>query len=106
MKERISHMGTDKTILRHVSYRPITVTFSNRSERGSISFKKGEIIWYTDGSYTNEGTGAGGVWTWVLLQPRAVHHTISGRSVCLKHVLMRIYTRATGKGISVLRSSP
>jgi hypothetical protein len=53
-------MGSDRMILRHVYKKSFTVRFPDRSE-WKDEFRpdtKGELIWYTDGSKTNKGTGA------------------------------------------------
>jgi hypothetical protein len=65
MKEPI-HMGTDKMIPRHVYDKPFIVRFSDRSEWKDRFHpnREGGLVWYTDVSKTNEGTGAGGVWLW------------------------------------------
>jgi hypothetical protein len=54
-KEPILQMGSDKMIPRHV----FTIRFSERSEwkKGFQPNRKGELIWYTDGSKTKKGTG-------------------------------------------------
>jgi hypothetical protein len=41
--------------------KPFTTWLPDRSEwgKGMLPFKKGGLIWYTDGSKANEGTGAG-----------------------------------------------
>jgi hypothetical protein len=59
MKIHTLHMATDEMKLRHAFYKPFTVRFPDRSEwgRGSTPIKKGGLIWYTDWSKTNEGTG-------------------------------------------------
>jgi hypothetical protein len=60
-KEPILQMGTDKMIPRHVYSEPFTVRFPDRSEwkDGFQPDRKGGLIWYTDGSKANKGTGAG-----------------------------------------------
>jgi hypothetical protein len=60
MREPILQMGTDKMILRYAFHKPFTVKLNDRSEwdRGIAPIRKGGLIWYTDGSKTNEGTGA------------------------------------------------
>jgi hypothetical protein len=54
-------MGSDKMILRHVYDKPFTIRFPDRSEwkEGFQPYRKEGLIWYTDGSKTNKGTGAG-----------------------------------------------
>jgi hypothetical protein len=54
-------MGTDKMIPRHVYGKPFTVRFPDRSEWKDRfqPDRKGELIWYIDGSKTNKGTGVG-----------------------------------------------
>jgi hypothetical protein len=56
-KEPILQMETDRMILRHVHDKPFTVRFPDRSERkdGFQLDRKGQLIWYTDGSKTNKG---------------------------------------------------
>jgi hypothetical protein len=59
-KEPILQMGPDKMILRHVYDKPFTIKLSERSEwkEGIEPDRKGGLIWFTDGSKTNKGTGA------------------------------------------------
>jgi hypothetical protein len=60
-KEPILQIGSDKMISRHVHDKPFMIRFPDRSER-KVEFqpnRKGGLIWYTDGSKTNKGTGAG-----------------------------------------------
>jgi hypothetical protein len=54
-------MRTDKMILRHVFDKPFMVRFPDRTEwkDGFQLDRNGVLIWYTDGSKTNKGTGAG-----------------------------------------------
>jgi ribonuclease HI len=54
-------MGSDKMIPRHVYDKPFIIRFPDRSEwkEGFLPDRKGRLIWYTDGSKTNKGTGAG-----------------------------------------------
>jgi hypothetical protein len=54
-------MGTDKMIPRHVYSKPFAVRFPDRSEWKDWfqPDSKGGRIWYTDGSKTTKGTGAG-----------------------------------------------
>jgi hypothetical protein len=60
-KEPIIQMWTNKMILRHVCDKPFMIRFPDRSEwkDGFQSNRKGGLIWHTDGSKTNKGTGAG-----------------------------------------------
>jgi hypothetical protein len=60
-KEPILQMGSDKMILRHVYDKPFTIKCPDRNEwkEGFQPDRKGGLIWHTDGSKTNEGTGAG-----------------------------------------------
>jgi hypothetical protein len=53
--------GTDRMILRYAFHKPFTVRLPNRSEwdRGIVPSGKKGIIWHTDGSKMNKGTGAG-----------------------------------------------
>jgi hypothetical protein len=64
-REPILQMGTDKIISRHVYDKPFTVRFPDRSEWKDelLPNRKGGLIWYTNGSKTNKGTGAG---VWIL----------------------------------------
>jgi ribonuclease HI len=61
MKETILQMGADKMIPMHTFNKPFTTWLPDRSEwgKGMLPLKKGEHIWYTDGSKTNEGTRVG-----------------------------------------------
>jgi hypothetical protein len=54
-------MGFDKMIPRNVYEKPFTFCIPDRSEwkEEFEPDRKGEIIWYTDGSKTSKGTGAG-----------------------------------------------
>jgi hypothetical protein len=54
-------MGSDKMILRHVCDKPFIVRLPERSEwkEGFEPDRKAGLIWFTDGSKTNNGTGAG-----------------------------------------------
>jgi hypothetical protein len=60
-KEPILQMGSDKMIPRHIYDKHFTIRFPDRSEWkvGFQSNRKGGLIWYTDGSKTNKGTGIG-----------------------------------------------
>jgi hypothetical protein len=60
-KEPILQMGTDRMIPRHISDKPFTVRFLDRScwKDGFQPGRKGELTWYTDGSKTSIGTGVG-----------------------------------------------
>jgi len=48
-------------LLRHGHHEPFTVKFSDKSEchNGFNQDNKRGLVWYTDGSKTNYGTGAG-----------------------------------------------
>jgi hypothetical protein len=52
--------GSDKMIPKYVSDKPFTITILDSSERKEVfqPDRKGGLIWYTDGSKTNKGTGA------------------------------------------------
>jgi hypothetical protein len=54
-------MGSDEMIPRHVYYKPFTIRFPDRSvwKEGFQPDRNGGLIWYTGGSKTNKGTGAG-----------------------------------------------
>jgi hypothetical protein len=60
-REPILQMGSDKMIPRNVYEKPLTIRFPDRSEwkEGFETDRKEGLIWYTDGSKTNKGTGAG-----------------------------------------------
>jgi ribonuclease HI len=60
-KEPIFQMGFDKMIPRNVYKKPFTIRIPDRSawKEGFEPDRKGGIIWYTDGSKTSNGTGAG-----------------------------------------------
>jgi hypothetical protein len=60
-KEPLLQMGPDKMIPRQVYDNPFTISFPDRStwKEGFQSDRMGELIWYTYGSKTNKGTGAG-----------------------------------------------
>jgi hypothetical protein len=56
-KEPILQMGSDKMIPKHVYDKPFTIEVNGK--RGFKSIERGGLIWYTEGSKTNKGTGAG-----------------------------------------------
>jgi hypothetical protein len=58
-------MGSDRMLLRYVYHKPFTVKFPDKCEwqNGFNPENKGGLVWYTDGSKTNKGTG-GGVYRW------------------------------------------
>jgi hypothetical protein len=60
-KEPTLQMGSDKMILRHVYDKPFTLRFPDRSEwkKGFQPDQNGGLIWFTDGSKTAKGMGAG-----------------------------------------------
>jgi hypothetical protein len=60
-KEPVLQMGSDKVTPKYVYDKPFTIRISDRSEwkEGFQPDRKGGLIWYTDGSKTNKGTGAG-----------------------------------------------
>jgi hypothetical protein len=60
-KELILQMGFDKMIPRHVYDKPFTIRLPERSEwkEGFEPDRMGGLIWFTDSSKTNKGTGAG-----------------------------------------------
>jgi hypothetical protein len=57
--------GTDKMLLRYAYHKPFKVQLSNKHEwqKGFNLENKGGLVWYTDGSKTNEYIGAG-VYKW------------------------------------------
>jgi hypothetical protein len=58
--EPILQMGTDR-MQRYVYHKPLTDKFPDKFEWQN-EFKtniKGGLVWYTDGSKPNKGTGAG-----------------------------------------------
>jgi hypothetical protein len=59
--EPILQMGSDKVTSKHIYENPFTIRFPDRSEwnEGFQPDKKGGLIWYTDGSKMERGTGAG-----------------------------------------------
>jgi len=54
-------MGTDNMILRYAHHKPFKVHISNKHEwqNGFNTENKGDLVWYMDGSKTNEFTCAG-----------------------------------------------
>jgi hypothetical protein len=57
----IPQMGSDRMLLRYAYHKPFTVKFPGRCEwqnKFNPDNKVG-LVWYTDGSKTNKGTGAG-----------------------------------------------
>jgi hypothetical protein len=60
-KEPILQMGPDRMIPRHVYEKSFNVRIPDKSEwkEGFRPDRKGGLIWYTDGSKTNKGMGAG-----------------------------------------------
>jgi hypothetical protein len=86
MTEPILQMGTNKMILRYAFHKPLTARLPDKSqwERGAIPIGKGGLIWHTDRSKKNEGSGArvyGHSMRQREFQPRKVHHGILGRSI-------------------------
>jgi hypothetical protein len=61
IKEPILQMETDKMMPRYAFHKPFMVRVTSRSEwdRGFVPIQQGGLIWYTHGSKTSEGTGAG-----------------------------------------------
>jgi hypothetical protein len=59
-------MGPDKMIPKHVYDKPFMIRFPDSSEwkEGFQPDRKGALIWYTHGSKTNKGTGAGVYMLW------------------------------------------
>jgi ribonuclease HI len=59
-EEPILQMGSDKMIPRHVYDKSVTIRFPDGSEwkEGFQRDRKGGLIWYTEGSKANKGTGA------------------------------------------------
>jgi hypothetical protein len=59
-QESIHLMGTDRMIPRYVFHKPFKVHLSSKHEwqNGFNPDNKGGLVWYTDGSMTNEGTCA------------------------------------------------
>jgi hypothetical protein len=60
-QEPILLMGTDRMTPRYVFHKPFKVHLSNKHEwqNGFNPDNKECLVWYMDGSKTNEGTGAG-----------------------------------------------
>jgi hypothetical protein len=58
VKEPILQVGTDKMTLRYAVHKPFMFRLPDRNEwdRGTTHSKEG-LIWYTDGSRANKGTG-------------------------------------------------
>jgi len=54
-------MGSDNMLLRYVYHKTFTDKFANKFKWHNRfnPDKKGSLVWYTDGSKTNEGTGTG-----------------------------------------------
>jgi hypothetical protein len=63
--EPILQMGCDRMLPRYAYHKPFTVKFPDKCEwqNGFKPDNKGGPVWYTDGSKTNKGTGAG-VYRW------------------------------------------
>jgi hypothetical protein len=101
IKEPVLHMGTDKMIPTYAFHEPFTVKLPSRSEwdRGFVPIQQGGLIWYTDGSKTSEGTGAGvyvHCMRWKLTFSLGRYTTVfQVKYMLLKHVLMRILKGAT-----------
>jgi hypothetical protein len=59
-KEPILWTGTNKMIPRHASDKSLTIRLPDRNQwkDGLWTDRKGGLIWYTDGSKPNKGTGA------------------------------------------------
>jgi hypothetical protein len=61
IKEPILQIGSDKMIPKHVYDKPFKIRFPDRSDwkEGFQPDRTEGLIWYTDDSNTNKGTGAG-----------------------------------------------
>jgi hypothetical protein len=57
----ILQMGSNRMLPRYTYLKPFTVNFTDKCEwqNGFNSDNKGCLVWYTDGSKTNKGTGGG-----------------------------------------------
>jgi hypothetical protein len=65
--EPILQMGSERMILRYAYHKPFIVKFPDKCEWQNRfnPYNKEGLVWYTDGSKTNKGTGAG-VYRWGL----------------------------------------
>jgi hypothetical protein len=63
--EPILLIGTHKITLRYAHHKPFKIHLPENSEwqNGFAQIRKGDLVWYTVGFKTNEGTGAG-VYRW------------------------------------------
>jgi hypothetical protein len=105
-------MGTNRIILRYVFLKPFKVHLSSRHE-WQIGFNpdnKGGLVWYTDGSKTNDGTGAG-VYKWGSRRGHSFslgHHTtvfqaeIYAIKACIRENIEKDYK---GRNIYILSDS-
>jgi hypothetical protein len=59
--EPILQKGSDRMVPRYAYHKPFTVKFPDKCEwqNGFNPNNKGGLVWYTEGSKTNKGTGAG-----------------------------------------------
>jgi hypothetical protein len=107
--EPILQMRSDRMLLRYAYHKPFTVKFPDKCEwqnRFNLD-SKGGLVWYTDGSKTNEGTGAG-VYRWGLsrghsfnlgLHTTVFHAEIYAIKACIMENIEKGYT---GRNISIL----
>jgi hypothetical protein len=60
-------MGSDRILPRNAYHKPLTVKLPDKYEwQNRLNpDNEGSLVWYTDGSKTNKGTGAG-VYRWGL----------------------------------------
>jgi hypothetical protein len=87
-QEPILLMGTDRMTPRYVFHKPFKIHLSSRHEwqNGFNPYNKGGLVWYTDGSKTNEGTGAG-VYRWGSASVLGITHQYSRRKyIPLRHL--------------------
>jgi len=100
-------MGSDGMLLRYVYHKTFTYKFADKCEwqNGFNPGKKGSLVWYTDGSKTKKGTGAG-VYGWDLRRGHSfslgLHTTIyQVEMYAIKVCIMENIEKATQVGTSI-----
>ena len=110
--DTILEMGTDKMIPTLCFNKPVTVSITERGEwtEGTQPIPKDGLVWFTDGSKTNDGTGAGAYcrntgekfWTSLGKYATVFQAEIYAIIICATEMLGRNYK---GKNIYILSDS-
>jgi hypothetical protein len=110
--EPIVQMGSVRMLPRYAYHKPFTVKFPDKCEwqNGFNPDNKGDLVWYTDGSKTNKGTGAG-VYRWGSRRGHSfslgLHTTVfQAEMYAIKACIMEnIQKGYTGRNICILSDS-